>query len=582
MTSLNVRNLSVIFESENRRVNAVRDVSFNLEVGEKLGFVGESGSGKTTSALALMGLIPRPGRIAAGSALLGSTDLLQLGADEIRRERLKNVSYIPQGAMNSLNPVQRVRDSILDGMIDHGVQLKPKEAKDFVAELLEDVGLSPDVARRYPHELSGGMKQRVCIAVAIALKPKLLIADEPTSALDVITQRQIMQTLGKVQKELGSSLMLIGHDMGLMAQFVDRLIVMRRGRIVENGKTANIFKAPQAEHTRKLISSVPAIPTRRTVVASAAAQQLRGNVREDDTLLELDAVSKTYSTGFMKPEFTALHPMSLRFSKSQPKIIAMVGQSGSGKTTCGTLMLGFQKPSTGRVIYDGVNVAKMNQAQRKEYRCQVQAVFQDPYASFNPFYTVDHAFLIPLRRFGVVQDRAEAYDVMAQALQDVGLDPKAIFGAYAHQLSGGQRQRLMVARALALKPKLIVADEPVSMVDASLRATILDNIRRLRDEHGISVLYITHDLATAYRSSDGVIVLHKGHVVEAGPPEPVICDPQHPYSRLLVDSIPSTDPDRKWAGGRDLNEDQLRAGDAGQEQAASIRGAIPGFEFHVG
>ena len=580
MTLLQARNLSVSFVTDTHRINAVRDVSFDLASGKKLGFVGESGSGKTTTALALMGLVPSPGKVTSGTASIGGRDLLALSREEIKSERLRTISYIPQGAMNSLNPVQRIRDSVLDGMIDHGVHMDRGKRRAFVADLMERVGLPRDTGSRYPHELSGGMKQRACIAIAIALNPKLLIADEPTSALDVITQRQVMRTLDQVQMELESGLILIGHDMGLMAQFVDELVVMRRGRIVDGGPTRQVFTAPRAAYTRELTTSVPAMPVRRPV-SPVPEEAETGQIGEEETLLGLENASKTFRHGLLGKDVVALQPISLRFSDCNPKIIAMVGQSGSGKSACGNLMLGFQKPTTGRIVFRGRDVATMNRREGTEFRRQVQAVFQDPYAAFNPFYTVDHAFTVPLRRFGIASNRAEAYDIMADAVERVGLEPNATFGSHSHQLSGGQRQRIMVARALALRPKFIVADEPVSMVDASLRATILENIRKLRDEFGISVFYITHDLATAHQSSDGIIVLYRGKVVEAGLPDEVMCDPKHPYTVQLIESIPSTDPDQVWGG---LHEPVETWNDTGStpNSGAVLRSQIPGFSFGPG
>ncbi|MCY4137203.1 MAG: ABC transporter ATP-binding protein [Rhodobacteraceae bacterium] len=577
---LKVRNLSVSFVTDTHRINAVRNVSFDIAPGEKLGFVGESGSGKTTTALALMGLVPNPGRVTNGIARLDDLDLFALSCEDMKAERLRTISYIPQGAMNSLNPVQKIRDSVLDGMEDHGVRMGRGERRAVVGELMERAGLPRDAGAQYPHELSGGMKQRACIAIAVALRPKLLIADEPTSALDVITQRRVMQTLERVQGELGSGLILIGHDMGLMAQFVDRLLVMREGRIVEVGSTRQVFKTPRAAYTQELITSVPAMPVRQSVEPGRDGEG-PGHIEDDDALLSLENASKTYRRGFFKKDVVALKPVSLRFSRSNPKIIAMVGQSGSGKSACGNLMLGFQKPTTGRIMFGGRDVATMNRHEKSDFRRQVQAVFQDPYASFNPFYTIDHAFTVPLRRFGIAANRAEAYDIMADALQRVGLEPGATFGSHAHQLSGGQRQRIMVARAVALRPKFIVADEPVSMVDASLRATILENIRQLRDDLNISVFYITHDLATAHRSSDGVIVLRRGRIVEAGLPDEVICDPKHPYTVQLVESIPSPDPDQTWARVSEPREIQKGA-DANSLVRTVIRSRIPGFSVCPG
>lgn len=579
MTLLNVRNLSVTFETDYVTVNAVRDVSFDLKAGEKVGFLGESGSGKTTTALALMGMIPKPGRISGGHAHLAGTDYLQLSTEEMRAKRLTEVSYIPQGAMNSLNPVQKIKHSILDGMIDHGQAPDPAEVDDFVEDLLRRVGLPPETANRYPHELSGGMKQRACIAVAIALRPKLLIADEPTSALDVITQRQVMETLDAAQAELGSALILIGHDVGLMAQFTDSLMIMHQGKVVEHGKTADVLRAPKADYTKKLITSVPAVPERAVCDVAPTAQP---DVPKSQKLIELQDVSMTFGGGLFAKANTALHPLSMTLTTDKPRIISVVGQSGSGKSTLGNLMLGFLTPTNGQILYRGQDLRRLNKAGQSSFRREVQAVFQDPYASFNPFYPVDHAFIPPLMRFGVVDTKAQAYEKMAIALEQVGLEPRAIFGAHSHQLSGGQRQRIMVARALSLEPKLLIADEPVSMVDASLRASILETIEKLRDENGISVIYITHDLATAYKSADYVMVLHQGRVVEAGTPDPVIRDPRHPYSALLVDSIPSPDPDHKWAAGRSLNEDQVAALAQSENATTVLRNSEAGVRLSFG
>lgn len=580
MTLLRVKNLSVTFETDYVKINAVRDVSFDLAAGAKVGFLGESGSGKTTIALALMGMIPKPGRISGGTAVMSGIDYLGLSETEIRARRLTEVSYIPQGAMNSLNPVQRIKHSILDGMIDHGRAPAGSEADAFVEDILKRVGLPAETAVRYPHELSGGMKQRACIAIAIALRPKLLIADEPTSALDVITQRQVMETLDNAQQELGSAMILIGHDVGLMAQFTDRLMIMHEGLVVEHGETRSVLSNPQADYTKKLIYSVPAVPERRSF--DDTTQGSVGEIADKDALIELQNVGKTFGGGLFSKSNTAVHPLSMRLSAGKPRMIAVVGQSGSGKSTLGNLMLGFHAPSQGRVMYRGRDVSKLDKKGRVGFRREVQAVFQDPYASFNPFYTVDHSFLVPLLRFGVVSSKAEAYEKMAHSLQQVGLEPRAIFGAYSHQLSGGQRQRIMVARALSLEPKLLIADEPVSMVDASLRASILETLEKLRDKNGISIIYITHDLATAYKSTDYVMVLHQGRVVEAGVPESVIRDPKHPYSELLVDSIPSPNPDHRWAAGRSLNEDQVSALARSGNAAAIVRNQHDGFQLDLG
>ncbi|MEL6587536.1 MAG: ABC transporter ATP-binding protein, partial [Pseudomonadota bacterium] len=493
-----------------------------------------------------------------------------LSEAEMRQARLSKVSYIPQGAMNSLNPIMRIEDQLWDGIVAHEPATSQTDLKARSDHTLASVGLPPHVARLYPHELSGGMKQRVCIAMGVTLSPDLIIADEPTSALDVVTQRHVMQTLKDVQAQIGAGLILIGHDMGLMAQSVDELAVLRHGKLVEHGDVRQIIEAPKHPYTKDLISSVPLVGG-DSFLDDAPAEPPKGRGTPGVALLQFDGVSKVYGAN------TALHPLSFALEGDVPKIVSIVGQSGSGKSTMGSLMLGFNDPSTGKVLYEGQDVSRMTGAQALDFRKNVQAVFQDPYACFNPFYRVDHALKFPFKRFGYATSDAQVQTAMEDACDAVGLDPSLILRRYPHQLSGGQRQRLIVARALMLQPKLLIADEPVSMVDASLRATILKNIHDLKDKHGISILYITHDLATAYHVSDYVMVLYRGRVVEAGPPKDVIGAPQHDYTRLLIDSIPWPDVDRGWGTPTTEEEDAARLARMAQDHATVRRGDIPGF-----
>ncbi len=489
-----------------------------------------------------MRMLKSPGRIAGGRAFVDGVDLLALEGDAIRRARLRTVSYIPQGAMNSLNPVLRVRDQMLDGPRDHGLRLSGREADEKVAKALQAVGLGPDVADRFPHQLSGGMKQRVCIAIALMLDPRLIIADEPTSALDVISQRQVMQTLAEAQERLGSGMIIIGHDMGLMAQVTDRIVVMRDGVIVEDAPTRRLFASPRHAYSAELIRSVPTLGVRTATDAATGPA-----VEQPKPLLVLDGIGKTFGGGLLAgaPK-VALEPVTMTIDEARPRVVAVVGQSGSGKTTLARIILGLEQASVGSLLYRGQPVASLTGQARLAYQREVQAVFQDPYASFNPFYRVDRALVRPLLQLGVASRADEARALAEQACADVGLSAGEVLGRFPHELSGGQRQRLMVARAMALKPRLIVADEPVSMVDASLRMTILGNLAALRKDRAITVLYITHDLATAYQISDDVVVLHQGRIVEAGRPDDVIADPLHPYTRALVAAIPWPDPDRGW------------------------------------
>ncbi|MEM8824481.1 MAG: ABC transporter ATP-binding protein [Pseudomonadota bacterium] len=570
MTVLDIRNLSIDFPTAGGVVHAVTDLSLQVAKGRRIGFIGESGSGKTTTALAVMQMLAAPGRVAGGEIILADTDMLKLSEEEMRLSRLSRVSYIPQGAMNSLNPIMRIEDQLWDGILAHEPATKQDELKRRSDEALASVGLPPHTARLYPHELSGGMKQRVCIAMGVTLSPDLIIADEPTSALDVVTQRHVMQTLKDVQAKIGAGLILIGHDMGLMAQSVDELAVLKDGELVEHGDVRQILEAPKHPYTKDLISSVPLVGG-ESFLDPAPAAPPKGRGKPGVPLLAFENVSRVYGA------VTALHPMSFALDGEVPKIVSIVGQSGSGKSTMGSLMLGFNTPSTGRVLYEGADVAKMDQAASLEFRKNVQAVFQDPYACFNPFYRVDHALKFPFKRFGYATSDAQIQKAMEDACEAVGLDPSLILRRYPHQLSGGQRQRLIVARALMLQPKLLIADEPVSMVDASLRSTILKNIHDLKDQHGISILYITHDLATAYHVSDYVIVLYQGHVAEAGPPKEVIGDPQHEYTRLLIDSIPWPEVDRGWGTPSTEEEDAARLARLAKDQQTVMRGDIPGF-----
>lgn len=567
---LTLKDLSIEFPTPKGVVQAVKALSLDIQKGRRVGFIGESGSGKTTTALAVMQMLAEPGRVSGGTIDLNGTEVLSLNEEQMRRTRLSRVAYIPQGAMNSLNPVMRVEPQMWDAIIAHEGNKTRAELQRRSDDALESVGLPARVGRLFPHELSGGMKQRVCIAMGIILNPELMIADEPTSALDVVTQRQVIQTLKDIQGKIGSGLMMIGHDMGLMAQTVDELAVLKDGELVEHGTVQQILEAPKHPYTKDLISSVPLVGGESFLNPNARAEAPKR--ASSEPLLRFDNVRKDYGA------VTALQPLSFTLQGDTPQIISIVGQSGSGKSTMGSIMLGFNPPSQGKVLYEGQDVQRMSTSQSLEFRKNVQAVFQDPYACFNPFYRVNHALKFPFKQFGLAKSEAHTQQAMEEACAAVGLDPDLVLSRYPHQLSGGQRQRLIVARALMLSPKLLIADEPVSMVDASLRASILSNIYDLKDKYGISILYITHDLATAYHVSDYVMVLYKGHVVEAGPPKEVIGAPQHPYTQLLIDSIPWPDLERSWGDGRD-DWDPTHLEAKAEKAATEYRGDVPGFDL---
>ncbi|MEM8586699.1 MAG: ABC transporter ATP-binding protein [Pseudomonadota bacterium] len=577
MTILDFKDVSIDFPTSKGVVHAVTNVSLSVDKGRRVGFIGESGSGKTTTALSAMRMLASPGFVSSGEIHLNSlpqSNLLSLSSEEMRNVRLSHISYIPQGAMNSLNPVMRIERQIWDGIVAHEGSVSQSELQRRSDAALESVGLDPKiVASLYPHELSGGMKQRVCIAIGVCLNPDLVIADEPTSALDVITQRHVMQTLRDVQAEIGAGLILIGHDMGLMAQSVDEIAVLKKGELVEFGPVRQIIEAPKHPYTKELISSVPLVGGESFLDPSTASGTKPTEASDPTPLLELRGVSKSYGS------LTALHTMNFSLDGTVPKIISIVGQSGSGKSTMGSLMLGFNPPSTGQVLFKGQDINRQSASQALAFRKEVQAVFQDPYACFNPFYRVNHALKFPFERFGLSQGSDHTRQAMEEACKAVGLAPETVLDRYPHQLSGGQRQRLIVARALMLNPKLLIADEPVSMVDASLRATILKNIHDLKDQHGISIIYITHDLATAYHVSDYVMVLYHGQVVEAGPPMEVIGDPKHAYTQLLISSIPWPDLDRDWGSSEDARTALNELAQIEGRHDAIFRGEIPGFSL---
>lgn len=571
---LTLKDISIDFPTAAGLVHAVRSLDLAIYEGKRVGFIGESGSGKTTTALAVMQMLAAPGVVSNGSIKLGDTEILDLNEEEMRRTRLQRVSYIPQGAMNSLNPIMRIEDQIWDAVRAHEGKVSTAELKERSDSCLASVGLGGHVGRLYPHELSGGMKQRVCIALGVSLNPELIIADEPTSALDVVTQRHVMQTLKEVQAKIGSGLILIGHDMGLMAQSVDELAVLKDGELVEHGTVKQIIESPKHPYTQQLISSVPLVGGDSFLDVGLGAPPVNRSVGSEP-LLEFEGVAKTYG------DVTAVQPMSFKLNGDVPKIISIVGQSGSGKSTMGDMMLGFTPPSAGRVMFEGKDINMMGPSAKLDFRKNVQAVFQDPYACFNPFYRVDHALRFPFKRFGFSKSESHTQEKMYEACIAVGLDPSQVLRRYPHQLSGGQRQRLIVARALMLSPKLLIADEPVSMVDASLRATILKNIYDLKDQYGISILYITHDLATAYHVSDYVIVLYHGHIAEAGPPKDVIGNPQHPYTQLLIDSIPWPDVSRPWGTSSSADEDTKTLEALSKNTQTVFRGQVPGFNLTI-
>ncbi|ABF08500.1 peptide/nickel transport system ATP-binding protein [Cupriavidus metallidurans] len=523
---LSIRDLSIALPAGGDRAHAVKDISYDLHAGEILCIVGESGSGKSMSANAIMGLLPSYLKPERGEILFQGRDLLKLDETTLLGMRGKDMAMVFQEPLSALNPVMTVGDQIAEVMRVH--RAYPGEAcQRRVLELLEFVGL-PDPAtlvHSYPFRLSGGQRQRVVIAMALALEPTLLIADEPTTALDVTTQAQILALIRRIQAEKGMGVMFVTHDFGVVAEIADRVAVMEKGVLVEIGTAQQVLNHPQHPYTRRLISAVP------------HGRARDGGHADDRTVLDVRNLRKTYVSGgglFSKKRVThAVDDVS--FSVKRGETLGIVGESGSGKSTIGKCLLRLTGVDGGQMLFDGQDIARLSERQFRPMRRDVQMIFQDPFASLNPRHTVGRIITDGPVATGVPLGDAQAR--ARELLQLVGLEASA-FDRYPNQFSGGQRQRIGIARALALEPKLLVADESVSALDVSVQAQVLQLLADLQKRLDIALIFITHDLRVAAQICHQVIVMHRGRVVEAGPPSQIFDDPQHDYTRRLIDAIP--------------------------------------------
>ncbi|MFB2554600.1 ABC transporter ATP-binding protein [Herbiconiux liangxiaofengii] len=538
---LSLRDLSVSFRTSAGDFAAVRNVNLELESGQTLAVVGESGSGKSTTAAAINRLLPGNGRITSGQVLFVGRDLAPLREREMTSIRGAQIGLVPQDPMSNLNPLQRIGHQIEEALTVHG-KVTGKAARSRAIELLELVGI-PEPEKRaaqYPHEFSGGMRQRVLIAIGLACRPRLLIADEPTSALDVTVQRRILDQLAQLTEEMGTAVFLITHDLGLAAERADRVVVMRRGEIVEAGDSSSILSNPEHEYTKQLIASVPSLaaermPPRERVLISERATGEPGAV-SDHPLVEVEDLTKVFALRGRGAanDFTAVD--SVGFTIPRGQTVAIVGESGSGKSTTANLLLALEAPTSGRILFEGTDVVSLDRRGLFEFRRRVQPVFQNPYASLDPRFTVERSIAEPLavHRIGDAGTRKAR---VAELLDQVSLAP-ALADRLPHELSGGQRQRVAIARALALAPKLVVLDEAVSALDVVVQAQVLDLLAELQRELDLSYLFISHDLAVVRMVSDVVHVMQRGRFVESGTPEQIFGAPQEAYTQELLAAIP--------------------------------------------
>ena len=534
---LQLKDLNVTYATGGVDVHAVRGVDLTLDPGGTLGIAGESGSGKSTVAMSVLRLLPRAATV-TGEILLDGQDVTAMKWGRLRAVRWAEASIVFQGAMHALNPVRRIGEQIAEPIRLHpqdGRILTEAGVKVRVAELLTQVDLPPGRAGAYPHELSGGQKQRVMIAMALACSPRLIIADEPTTALDVIVQAQVLDLLSRLVAEQEIGLVMISHDLSVLAATCERIAVMYDGEIVEQRPSAELMTSPEHEHSRALAAAFPTVGDPVSRFAPATSNPLPPEPADRAPAGEPLLAAENLRVSFRDRTGKRIHAVAgVDLTVARDEIVALVGQSGSGKTTLARTLLGLQKPDSGVVRYDGKPVPAGG-AGLKAYRRQVQLVLQDPTSALNPVHTVYEAVAEGPRIHGLADERA----VVTRALEAAELRPAEKFlDRLPHQLSGGQRQRVVIAGALALEPSMLVADEPVASLDASVRGEILGLLLRLRRSLGLAALVITHDLGLAWNIADRVAVMYRGELVETGTVEQVLLDPQHEYTKSLLAALP--------------------------------------------
>ncbi|GAB4035351.1 MAG: ABC transporter ATP-binding protein [Rubrivivax sp.] len=553
---LSIQDLTVSFRMGKvngvaQRADAVKGVSFDIPENGVVALVGESGSGKSVTAMSILNLLPDNAE-RAGRILWQGRDLLQASLPELQTLRGREIACVFQDPMQSLNPVFTVGAQLCEPLVKH-LGMSKKQALARAEELLVEVGM-PEPKRRlaaYPHEMSGGQQQRVMIAMALACEPRLLIADEPTTALDVTIQRQILELIGKLKDKHRMSVLFISHDLGVVGEIADHVVVMRNGQIREQGPVARIFSAPQDGYTKALLACRPSLtdnPGRLMVIddhigGKAAAAPAKPKDPNAPVVLEVRSLAKSFFIKeglFGKREFKAVQDVNFKLRRGHT--LGVVGESGSGKTTMGLTLLRLHEPTGGEVIFDGKNLLTLKDQERQAMRRRIQIVFQNPYASLNPRFTIGQTLVEPMAIHGIGASLAEREQRARTLLEKVGLDGRA-FGKYPHEFSGGQRQRVAIARCLTLNPDVLVLDEAVSALDVSVQAQVLNLLRDLQDEFGLSYVFISHDLAVVRFISDEVLVMKDGRVVEQAGAQQILASPREDYTKRLLAAIP-----RGWQG----------------------------------
>jgi peptide/nickel transport system ATP-binding protein/oligopeptide transport system ATP-binding protein len=520
---LDVKNLQVSFVTRMGTNRAVDDISFTVESGKITAIIGESGSGKSVACYSMLGLIPQPpGRIDGGTAHFEGRDLLQLPESELRKIRGRDIAMIFQDPMTCLNPYMTVGKQLMEPLLYHQ-DVSKAEARQRALELLEEVGIrDPDsTIDNYPHQFSGGMRQRVMIAMALINEPKLLIADEPTTALDVTIQAQILKLIAELQTRRDIGVILISHDLAVVADIADQIVVMQQGKIVEGGDGDHIFHHAEHPYTRKLLAAIPS--DSKTPLES-----------EPEPLIRVKNLCTWFEQGHGQEPVKAVNDVT--FDIRRGEVLGLVGESGSGKSTIGRSLLRLVPVTSGRVDFDGTDVTALEGRELKNMRRRMQMIFQDPFASLNPRMTVYDTLAEPLLLHGIENRKTVAQGVL-RLMDDVGL-ARNFVRKYPHEFSGGQRQRIAIGRALATRPEFVVADEPVSALDVTIQAQILDLMQELGREYGLTMLFVSHDLAVVRHLADRILVLYKGEVVEQGSGEDLFERPREDYTRRLLSSIP--------------------------------------------